>query len=133
MPSIIPRAVVAVLAAVALALPACSDPVDPLDLDVSNAVDDFQFRAASLTGATVTREYTWQNTGVRADVTQETGLTGGSATLQLFDAAGTQVYSQSLAANGTFETSAGTAGAWRVRVVLSGASGTITFRARKHP
>lgn len=62
-----------------------------------------------------------------------TQLTGGSAALQVLDAAGTQVYSRSLTDNGTFETNAGTAGGWRVRVALTNARGTVNFRVQMCP
>ncbi len=47
------------------------------------------------------------------------------------DAGGTQVYTHSLGENGTFQTLAGTAGAWSIEVTLSGASGNLNFRAQK--
>jgi hypothetical protein len=122
------------LAAAVLALPACEDnTLAPFEPQISNAADNFQFQVTGLTGVTLTREYPWQNSGARADVNQATQLTGGTATLQVLDAAGTQVYSRSLTDNGTFETSAGTAGSWKVRVVLSAARGTVNFRVQKHP
>ena len=129
------RGAAVLLSAVAvLALPACGDdPLAPFEPEVSSSADNFQFQATGLTGVTLTREYAWQNTGTKADVNQATQLTGGSATLQVLDAAGTQVYSRSLADNGTFETNAGTAGGWRVRVSLANARGTVNFRVQKHP
>jgi hypothetical protein len=100
---------------------------------VTNAVDDFQFQATNLNNVTQTILYTWQNTGTQANVNQATAITAGSATLRIRDAAGSQVYSNSLAANGTQATSAGTTGNWAIEVVLSNVSGTINFRVQKRP
>jgi hypothetical protein len=52
----------------------------------------------------------------------------GSATLRVVDAAGTEVYSRSLSEGGTFQTSAGTTGAWTITVTMDGATGSINFR-----
>ena len=109
------------------------DPLGPFQPEVANAADNFQFQATGLTGVTLTREYTWQNSGTKADVNQATALGGGTATLQVRDAAGTQVYSRSLTDNGTFETAAGAAGAWTIRLSLVDARGTVNFRVQKHP
>jgi hypothetical protein len=58
-------------------------------------------------------------------------VTAGSISVVITDAAGTQVYSRSLSDNGTFVTADGVAGAWKIRVVYSGASGTVNFRVEK--
>jgi CO/xanthine dehydrogenase Mo-binding subunit len=100
---------------------------------VTNAVDDFQFQASNLNNVTQTILYTWQNTGTQANVNQAATITAGSATLRIRDSSGTQVYSNSLAANGTVATSAGTTGNWAIEVVLSNVSGTINFRVQKRP
>lgn len=98
---------------------------------VSNNTDTFQWQASNLSGVTQTLTYHWSNTGVAANVNQSTALSGGSAILTVADAAGTQVYSASLAANGTFQTSSGTTGSWTVTVALSNATGTLNFRLQK--
>jgi hypothetical protein len=51
--------------------------------------------------------------------------------LVITDATGKQVYSRSLTENGTFTTSAGTAGNWTVRVSFSSVSGAVNFRIQK--
>lgn len=57
--------------------------------------------------------------------------TAGTATLIIKDAASTQVYTKDLNANGTFVTTAGTSGAWTIRVELVNVSGTLNFRVQK--
>jgi len=51
--------------------------------------------------------------------------------LALLDANGAQVYSRSLADNGTYSSSAGTAGIWTVRVTYNAADATVNFRVDK--
>ena len=51
----------------------------------------------------------------------------------LRDANGTQVYSRSLADNGTFVSSAGVAGTWTVVVSYATADATVNFRVDKAP
>ena len=98
---------------------------------ISNQTDNFQLQATNVANVTQTLQYAWQNTGTSANVNQATVLTAGAATLTILDANGQQVYTNSLTANGTFQTSTGTAGTWTIRVVLSGVSGTLNFRAQK--
>jgi hypothetical protein len=81
----------------------------------------------------LSRDYAWVTTGTRVDVNQAAQLTGGSATVTIFDAANTQVYAQSLAANGTFQSNAGTTGTWRIHVDMANARGNVNFRVQKHP
>ena len=99
--------------------------------EISNLTDNFQYQVTDVRNHTATATYIWQNTGTKADVNQATTVTDGSVRLVLLDADGTQVYSRSLADNGTFVSAAGTPGAWTVRVVYSSASATVNFRAQK--
>ena len=99
---------------------------------MANLTDSFQLQATDITDVTATVTYTWQNTGTTANVNQATVKNAGAAVLTISDADGTQVYSQDLAANGTFQTSAGTAGSWTIRVVLTEFSGTVNFRSYSH-
>ena len=111
---------------------ACGDdPLAPFEPEVANLTDSFQLQATDVTGITTTVQYSWQNTGTTANVNQASVKNAGTAVLTISDASGTQVYSQDLAANGTFQTSAGTTGGWTVRVVLNDFSGTLNFRAEK--
>ncbi|HET7463508.1 MAG TPA: hypothetical protein VFJ82_19805 [Longimicrobium sp.] len=70
---------------------------------------------------------------LRASRASPTPLTGGSATVAIFDAANTQVYSRTLAANGTFQSNAGSTGTWRIRLELVNARGNVNFRVQQHP
>jgi len=117
------------------ALGACSSspaaPLDPFQPQINNAPDNFQFQATDVTGVTWTHTYVWSNSGTTASVNQSTTIAAGAAVVTVYDAAGTQVYSQSLSANGTFTTTAGTAGNWTIRVTLTNYDGTVNFRVQK--
>lgn len=99
--------------------------------EVSNITDTFQWQASKLAGVTQTLTYSWTNTGGVANINQACSLSGGSAVLTVADATGTEVYSGSLASNGTFQSLSGTAGDWTVTVELSNATGTLNFRLQK--
>jgi len=124
---------IATLAALALAA-ACGNstgPLAPFQPQINNVADDFQFQATGVTNVTWTFTYVWTNTGDSATVNQATTVTAGSATLTILDKNGTQLYTQSLSANGTFGMTKGAAGSWTVRVVFTNYSGTVNFRAQK--
>jgi hypothetical protein len=128
----------ALIAAVAIALTGCGSSNNSNNVlapkfqpQVVNNIDDFQFQATGVTGVTQTLNYNWRNTGTQANINQACSITGGTATLVLRDSTGAQVYSQSLASNGTFVTSAGLASAWSMQIVLTNLQGTLNFRAQK--
>jgi hypothetical protein len=106
-------------------------PLAPFQPQISNAADNFQFQATGVTGVTWTYTYPWSNSGDSATVNQATTVAAGSATLTILDSTGATVYSQSLAANGSFGVTKGVHGAWIVRVVFTGYSGTVNFRVQK--
>ena len=119
-----------------LVLTACggdspASPLAPFQPQINNAPDNFQFQATGVANVTWTHDYVWSNSGTGASINQSTTVASGAATVTVFDANGTQVYSQSLSANGTFTTAAGVAGNWTIRVSLTQYDGTINFRAQK--
>jgi len=110
----------------------CSSPTSPgVQPEITNVVDNFQYQVTNIRNHTHEATYVWHNTGGTATVNQATTVTGGSATLILLDADGVQVYSRSLAENGTFTSAAGVAGSWTIRVTYSAASATVNFRVQK--
>jgi hypothetical protein len=98
---------------------------------VVNLQNDFAFQVTALQNVSDNVQYTWKNDGTAASVNQSPSNLSGSVSLVILDAAGTQVYSRSLVDNGTFTTTAGTAGNWTVRVRFSQASGAVNFRLQK--
>lgn len=121
------------LLAGSLALAGCSGNVIGPDnqLEVTNATDNFQLQATALDNISQTLSYLWQNTGTSANVDQSGSVTAGSATLTILDQTGAQVYVSSLASTGSFQTSAGLAGTWTIRVEMDGMSGALNFRVQK--
>ena len=120
------------LATVAL-VGACSDePTTPgVQPEIVNSADHFSYQVTNIQNYSATLSYPWQNSGTQATVNQACTVSSGSATLVILDAMALQVYSRSLADNGTFVSASGTPGAWTIRVVYSSASATVNFRADK--
>lgn len=104
-----------------------------IEPEIRNNTDSFEYQVSKVDRYSGTLTYNWSHTGTVANVNQSAALTGGTAQLVILDAAGAQVYSKDLTANGTFVTAAGQAGTWRIQVVYSNASGTLNFRAQKRP
>lgn len=122
---------------ISLLIAACSSngPVSPplslFEPEIVNNTDNFQFQVTGATNVTTTVEYLWQNTGTRASINQSCSISVGSAIVTLLDSNQVQLYSNSLSANGTFQSDTGQVGVWKVRVVLTNLSGTLNFRAQK--
>jgi hypothetical protein len=127
------RLLLAATASMLLLLSGCgSDPVSPgRDWQVLNATDSFQFQATAMENYSKTLQYSWSNTGTTANVDQSCSVTDGSATLTIRDANGTQVYQRNLGQNGSFTSTAGTAGTWTLTLSMSSTTGTLNFRAQR--
>lgn len=120
--------------AVCLAFSGCSDspPTSPgIQPQITNLTDDFSYQVSNVRNYTGSATYSWQNTGISANVNQATTVTTGSMTLVIIDPNGTQVYARSLSDNGTFVTGDGVAGTCSIRVTYDRASGTVNFRVQK--
>jgi len=100
-------------------------------LEVTNAVDQFQFQLTALNDVSDRRGYDWENSGSRATIDISEAITGGSAILTILDAAGTVMYEADIAEDGDATTPVGLSGSWRIEVVLSGTTGTFNFRVQK--
>jgi len=108
-----------------------SNPLAPFQPEITNVQDNFQFQATGVTNVTATLEYIWRNSGTTANVNQACAITGGTATLTIFDDSLVQVYTKDLKVNGTDTTYAGITGHWTIRVSLASVSGTLNFRVQK--
>lgn len=100
-------------------------------LEVTNAIDQFQFQLTALDGVTDSRRYDWQNTGTRATIDVSQAITGGSAILIIRDANGVVMYEADLAEGGDSTTPEGVPGMWEIEVILTGTTGTFNFRVQK--
>jgi hypothetical protein len=98
---------------------------------ITNLTNDFSFQVTTLQNVSDDVQYTWRNDGTTANVNQSPSNLTGTVSLVILDAAMAQVYSRSLAENGTFVTAAGAAGDWTVRVHFANASGAVNFRLQK--
>ena len=113
---------------------ACGDsnPIGPSNQpEVGNNTDNFQFQVSNLSSTSQTLTYSWVNTGTTANVDQSGAISSGQATVTLRDAANTQVYSGDLRNTGTFISSSGASGTWRIEVRLTDVTGTLNFRVQK--
>lgn len=127
------RFVAAALAVTAIfaVLPGCgSSPSSPgINPEIVNLADHFSYQVSAIRSHSSTTSYTWSNSGTQATINQSCSVTAGAATLVVLDGAGTQVFTRSLADNGTFTTASGIAGTWTIRIVYDGVSATVNFRA----
>ena len=113
---------------------ACSDsnPIGPSNQpEVANNTDNFQFQASNLTRTSQVLTYSWVNTGTAANVNQSGSISSGQATVTLRDGSNAQVYSGDLRNTGTFVSSSGASGTWRIEVRLTDVTGTLNFRVQK--
>jgi hypothetical protein len=100
-------------------------------LEVTNAVDQFQFQLTALDKVTDRRTYDWENTGTRATIDISQAINGGSAALTIRDAEGTVLYGAEIAQENETTTPAGISGTWEIEVVLTKCTGTFNFRVQK--
>jgi hypothetical protein len=118
------------VALAASALGGCGSPTSPhTEPMVQNAPGAFQFVTFGMTNVSQTFDYDWQSKGSQIDVDSSGGAITSdpsSATLILIDAGGQQVYSRSLVQHTSYDFN-GAPGAWKIRVVLTRASGAIFF------
>ena len=109
-----------------------TNPLSPFQPQIINQTDDFAFQITNVASLTTTVAYTWQNTGTLASIDHSSVLTSGTGTLTILDADGTQVYSSALLASGNEASSAGTTGAWTIRVVMNAMDADqVNFRVQK--
>lgn len=100
-------------------------------LELSNNADSFQLQATQVKGLSKTYDYNWINNGTIAKIDKSGVLTGGSATLKIYDGNGTQVYTADLKNTGSELSSSGTQGTWKIHLELSNYSGDLNFRVQK--
>ena len=100
-------------------------------LEVTNAVDQFQFQLTALQGVTDSRSYDWQNTGTQAKIDISEAITVGSAILTIRDASGSVMYQADIGDDNDSTTPEGVPGSWRIDIVLTNTTGTFNFRVQK--
>lgn len=120
-----------VLAVVASFTASACDPIRAYSPVATNVTDSFEYQATGARAAGATHEYSWMTTGTTATVIENSNITGGKVSILILDATGTQVYLKDLGTNGTFQTSAGTAGTWLIRIVVANLSGSVNIKVQK--
>lgn len=103
----------------------------PFQPQISNSPDDFQFQATGVANVSTTVNYSWSNSGAQGTVNHSSTVDSGSATVYVYDANDSLVYTNGLVASLNEPTQAGLAGTWRVRVTLTNCYGTLNFRVQK--
>lgn len=101
------------------------------DLTVMNQPDTFSLHIGAVEGFSRRLDYKWENSGTKALVRQASTITAGGARLEVRDAGGRLVHEKSLAEVGSYPTAEGKPGAWRVTLLLSRATGSVTFELAK--
>ncbi len=120
----------------AMAILGCSKstpPVAPLTAfspEIINTPDNFQFQATGTQNVSATVSYNWSNSGTQATINHSSVVDSGTTVLSIYDANNVLVYSNALSASLNEPTASGTAGTWRVTVVLTNVYGTLNFRAQ---
>ena len=117
-----------------IALTGCSDdsnPVSAFEPEIINNADAFQFQITDAVNVNTILNYNWTNTGSQATIDHSSVLSEGTATVKLYDADGTEVYSNDLVASLNESSSVGTAGIWNVQIIFVNASGTFNIRVEK--
>jgi len=94
-------------------------------LDLQLADDTMRFRAARVEGLNTTLAYMWTNSGAAATVSQGASSGAGRLMLRVRDAAGHEVFARSLDERGSFATTAGKPGAWRIELDLTDYTGPL--------
>jgi len=124
-----------ILSATLLIATGCGDSSNGIgpenQLEVTNAVDQFQFQLTALDKVTDRRSYDWENTGTLATIDISQAITGGSATLTIRDADNMVLYDSEIVQENETTTPAGVSGTWEIEVVLNNATGTFNFRVQK--
>ena len=112
----------------------CSDESNPLaafEPEIITTADAFQFQITDATMVNTIVSYQWMNASTKATIDHSTVSTRGSATVEIMDATGTTVYSNTLVPSGNDQSNTGAAGNWTVKVTFVNYSGTANFRVEK--
>ena len=107
------------------------DPASSIKPDVDNVRDRFHFQMSDVKNHDTLLVYYWQMDGTSANIDQSASIQGGTVTITLEDDSQAQVYQTDMTQNGSFVTTSGSAGMWRIRISLIHFTGMIDFRAQR--
>jgi hypothetical protein len=105
------------------------DPTSSYKPEVVNSEDNFHLQMKDVESHDTTLIYYWHMLGSSANIDQSAQIKGGTVSVTVEDSIYQQVYQTDMKTTGSYTTSSGTPGWWRIRFVLKNFSGTIDFRA----
>ena len=114
-----------------LFITSCSKDEGSFSATVSNKANSFQLQADGVKNVSKEVEYTWVNDGDKANIDQSTVLSEGTANIVVTDNDGKIVYEDILTKDGSFTTSSGAPGTWKITITFAKATGNINFSLEK--
>jgi len=126
------RSLVLLALGAAALLPGCSDDaVSSRIPEVVNVKDRFHLRMDDVENHDTLLVYYWPMDGTSANIDQSAAITGGRVSIIVEDNSQVSVYQTDMKQNGSFSTTLGASGFWRIRVTLTDFSGMFDFRAQR--
>lgn len=126
------RLVMVLIAAIALFVTGCASTHQVArDLTVMNNPGEFSLHIGSIENFSRRLSYKWENRTTKATVRQASSVTEGVANIEVRDPAGLVVHAKSLREAGSFITSQGKPGLWKIDLILTHATGSVTFEVRE--
>jgi hypothetical protein len=120
------------IAAIALFITGCaSTHTVARDLTVMNNPGVFSFHIGAVENFSHRLSYKWENLGTKATVRQASSVTAGEAKVEVRDASGALLHTKSLGEQGSFMTTEGKPGVWRIDVTLVRTTGSVTFEVAR--
>jgi len=107
------------------------DPTSSNEPEVINVRDNFHFRISDVNNHDTSLVYYWRTGGTSANVDQSSSIQVGQASVVITDDSRMQTYRTDLSQNGSFITSYGDTGLWRISISLENFSGMIDFRVQR--
>ncbi len=107
------------------------DPASSGKPEVINTTDNFHFRLGGVDDLDTTIVYYWKMDGSSANIDQSSSIQGGQVLVIIEDSTRVQVYQTDLRDNGSFTSSFGVSGYWRIRFNFSNFKGLVDFRAQR--
>jgi hypothetical protein len=108
-----------------------NDPMSPYNPEIINNTNNFEFQITAAENLDHAENYIWRNNGSQATINQSCSITAGRATVFLSDSTGAVLYTGDLTDNGTFQSAAGVAGSWTIRIEFVNLDGTVNFRTQR--
>jgi hypothetical protein len=126
------RIMVILALGVAVLLPGCSDDAVSSRLpEVVNVKDRFHLRMEDVKNHDTLLVYYWPMDGTSANIDQAATIKGGRVSIIVEDNSQVTVYQTDMRQNGSFTTTLGASGFWRIRATLTDFSGMFDFRAQR--